>query len=412
MLNSIKGQLLMNIFNLSTKKEAIPVGIKKQESSNIFHKIQGMWKKNNATKEYIFTNHSLWLAGKDASEEIIQTHYLHHEENNGNFIYFTDKNNALIVSHLPIYICNWSEVFLNQNEQSSNPKNDIAINLFNPLIDHHFFEKIFFSQKMIDLFTQKNEEHLAFKITHLLCEARFNQINVNTSIIYQTCLRATADKDLHDYMQQILSPYKKLEAQGKINENSSFTLDLLIKNKFNLAFMIEHEHLPQTELKKTIMKYCNSILNHEENNSYRIYSINMNEDLLSECYENIASHEFVITDSSLSQETFEKYSDIAIAVNQLEQNITPHWFYEYIKKNINMSKINEDIKEKMMKHDLTQYMTLFDNNETILLEKLDLKEIKSPIMNDETYHINTEKYLHKLINAVENEEVENHTTKK
>ena len=86
--------------------------------------------------------------------------------------------------------------------------------------------------------------------------------------------------------------------------------------------------------------------------------------------------------------------------------------YEYIKKNINMSKINEDIKEKMMKHDLTQYMTLFDNNETILLEKLDLKEIKSPIMNDETYHINTEKYLHKLINAVENEEVENHTTKK
>lgn len=385
----------MNIFNLSTKKEAIPVGVKKQESSNILQKIQGIWKKNSETKEYVYTNNSLWLADKESSEEIIKAHYLHHEENNGNFIYLTDNLNALIVSRLPIYICNWTKE-KKQTEQAS----EIAINLFNSLLDRHHFEKIFFSEKMINYFKTKNDEHLAFKISHLLCEARFNRININTDVIFQACVRATDNEELQNYIKDILVPYKALEKSGEINENSAFNLDLLMSNKFNIAFIIDHKTQAHIELKKTIIKYCNSILNHEQEHSYRLYSVNMNEDLLSECYENVASHEFVVSDKSLSKETFEKYSDIAVAINQ-SQMPPPQWFFDYLKAlGINFS-TKPDVKDNQ------EALTLFDNHEMFNLEKLDIKEIKSPIMNDETYSINEEKYLKKLVNVVETVELEN-----
>jgi hypothetical protein len=385
----------MNIFNLSTKKEAIPVGIKKQDSSNILQKIQGIWKKNSEKKEYVYTNNSLWLAEKEASEEIIKAHYLHHEENSGNFIYLTDNINALIVSRLPIYICNWTK-----EKKQSDQASEIAINLFNSLLDRHHFEKIFFSEKMVQYFKSKNDEHLAFKISHLLCEARFNRVNINTDVIYEACIRATDNEDLHNYIKDILVPYKALEKSGEINENSAFNLDLLINNKFNVAFIIDHQTQAHIELKKTMIKYCNSILNHEKEHSYRLYSINMNEDLLSECYENVASHEFVVSDKTLSQETFDKYTDIAIAINQ-SKNPPPQWFFEYLKNlGINLTEKNKEV-------DSQEALTLFDNHEMFTLEKFDMKEIKSPIMNDETYSLNEEKYLKKLVNVVEKVELEN-----
>lgn len=387
----------MNIFNLSTKKEAIPVGLKKQDSSNILQKIQGMWKKQDNQKEYVFTNNSLWLAGKSATEEIVKAHYLHHEENNGNFIYLAEDEKSLIVSRLPIYICNW-----NQEREKSEKASEIAINFFDSLIEKHHFEKIFFSEKMVKYFKSCGDEHLAFKITHLLSEARFNKVNINTDLIEKMTLRATDKKELQEYIKEILLPYKELEKSGEINENSSFTLDLLINNKVNVAFILNHNSLVHTELKKTIIKYCNSILNHEKDNSYRIYSLNMNDELLSECYENIASHEFVITDQKLSQETFEKYNDIALALNQLNE-ATPQWFLDYIKQN-NSSKVALSDQEK-------ECLTLFDNHKMFSLDTINIQEIKSPIMNDEVYTLYQEKYLQKLVNVAEKAEIEK-TTKK